>query len=257
MLIHSAAASAVGTLTSIQPPVQTGLYGYWDASIQASYPGSGTTWTDLTGNFNGATVRGAVSFVGDSNSSYFDIPGGSSVYTDRSIISLGNDWAPAGEVHCSAWIYKDAWGTQQQNHVFSLVNGLTAVDILFENYDDRLIFALKAGGSFYSAATPSGLPSGSYLNQWTYLSLNYNGSTLTGYRNGVNIVTVTGVTGNTDNYTGIDTGLGGQGWTLDGGVRQMRNILQGRLAVVQLHRAALTEDEILQNYNSMKGRFGL
>ena len=256
MLKHSAAASGVATITSIQPPVQTGLYGYFDASIPASYPGTGTTWTDIAGGFVAADIRSQVSFVGDGNASYFDIPGGTSVYTDRSILSEGNNWSATNEVHVSAWVYKDAWGGEQQDHIFSLANGVTGVDLAFANYDERVLFALKAGGSFYNAEA-TGISSDDYLNQWVYLSYNYNGSALRGYRNGVQIAENTGASGNTDSYTDVDSGIGGQGWTLSGSIREMRNIFQGRIAVVHIHTASLSETEIQQNFNSMRVRFGV
>ena len=36
--------------------VTNGLVGYWDAASKRSYPGSGTTWTDLSKEGNGGTL---------------------------------------------------------------------------------------------------------------------------------------------------------------------------------------------------------
>jgi hypothetical protein len=60
--------------------VTTGLVLYLDAGNPASYPGSGTTWTDLSGNGNDATLTGGVTY--DSGN------GG------RFIFDGGDDYAP-------------------------------------------------------------------------------------------------------------------------------------------------------------------
>jgi hypothetical protein len=62
--------------SSVRQFVRNGLIGYWDAANSRSYPGSGTTWSDLSGNgvtgtlYNGPTYSaGTVSF--DGTNDYF------------------------------------------------------------------------------------------------------------------------------------------------------------------------------------------
>ena len=43
--------------------VSDGLVGCWDAASKHSYPGSGTTWKDISGQGNDATASGGPIFV--------------------------------------------------------------------------------------------------------------------------------------------------------------------------------------------------
>jgi hypothetical protein len=56
------------------PPVRSGLFLEYDATIVASYPGTGTTWFDISGNrLNGTLTNGPVfSSTGSSSSIAFD-----------------------------------------------------------------------------------------------------------------------------------------------------------------------------------------
>ena len=42
--------------------VTNGLVGYWDAGSSRSYPGSGNSWFDLSGNVNTGTLNGSPTF---------------------------------------------------------------------------------------------------------------------------------------------------------------------------------------------------
>ena len=48
---------------------------YLDAGNTASYPGSGTAWTDLSGNTNNATLNGSPTFTNAGVASYFSFNG--------------------------------------------------------------------------------------------------------------------------------------------------------------------------------------
>jgi hypothetical protein len=82
---------------------------------------------------------------------------------------------------------------------------------------------------------------------WYHLVGNFDGANLRLYVNGVNQVT----TANTGTPT-VNTG----------GIRLMRRwdydeYWGGHLSTVKIYNRALTSQEILQNYNATKGRFGL
>jgi hypothetical protein len=55
--------------------VTSGLVLNLDASNASSYPGSGTTWTDLTGNGNNMTMVGTVPINGSGQAKYFSYNG--------------------------------------------------------------------------------------------------------------------------------------------------------------------------------------
>ena len=52
--------------------VEDGLVLALDAGNTKSYPGSGTTWTDLSGNGNNGTFVGTTTFDSSTNSISFD-----------------------------------------------------------------------------------------------------------------------------------------------------------------------------------------
>jgi hypothetical protein len=69
--------------------VEDGLVLYLDAANERSYPGSGNTWYDLSGNSNSLTTYNGASFVSDNlGSVQFD---GSNDYASNSSLFLGTD----------------------------------------------------------------------------------------------------------------------------------------------------------------------
>ena len=66
------------------------------------------------------------------------------------------------------------------------------------------------------------------------------------YRDGIADSTSNTVTSNTLTSAGLLIGFSGAGFYLNGNIGQ-----------VQIYNKALTQQEILQNYNATKGRFGL
>lgn len=266
MLAHSAAASIVPTQRKITLPVQAGLHFYLDASAPSSYPGSGNTWYDLMGNLNPSTIRSAVSFTSNGRASYFTIPGGVGIteYTDRAIASDGNNYPAFIGGHLSAWVYKLGWGGEQEDHIFNFRAGNSNFDLFFDDFDNDLVASVTPDGSFNYVARKAGIAEGDYRNQWTYLSMTWNGNyqgnftLLELYRNGVKIADfVGGVASSISAKTGIDTGIGGDGRGLSGSTRLQRDIFNGRIALMHFHTEALTATDIQDNFNSMKSRFGL
>ena len=80
--------------------VTDGLVLNLDAGNSASYPGSGTTWSDLSGNGRTATINGSPTFT----NGYFDITG------DTTYISLSNSGLVprTNDFTYSCWINFDA-----------------------------------------------------------------------------------------------------------------------------------------------------
>lgn len=61
--------------------IRNGLICYLDAANAESYGGSGSTWTDLSGNGNNGTINGSVTFS-TANGGVFTLPGSVGSYID-------------------------------------------------------------------------------------------------------------------------------------------------------------------------------
>jgi len=81
--------------------VSNGLLVHLDAANSNSYPGSGTTWFDLSGNGRNATINGSPTFT----NGYFDIT------SDSTYISLSNSGLVprTNDFTYSCWINFDAF----------------------------------------------------------------------------------------------------------------------------------------------------
>ena len=76
--------------TSYSPKIVTnGLVCYLDASNLKSYSRSGTTWYDLSGNQNHASIIGSPSFL-QNNLGYFSLNGSGQYFNVNNSVSLQN-----------------------------------------------------------------------------------------------------------------------------------------------------------------------
>jgi hypothetical protein len=219
----------------IRQIVTNNLILHLDAGNKNSYSGSGTLWTDLTGNGYNGTLNNGASF----NSSN----GGSIVLdgTDDDI-SFGNILS-INKFTISLWVYP---GTTQT----------TYADIIDNNHRGGTSFVLQQDVSntnvygFGVGDGASGSSTGNFTltaNQWVNLTFTYDLG-VRGYRNGV--IFATGAAAGNPNYTGIETlrlgewGGGGRNWN-------------GRYGSFLAYNRALSATEVFQNYSVQKSRFGL
>lgn len=85
------------------------------------------------------------------------------------------------------------------------------------------------------------------LGTWGYYSVVYNGSNVSIYRQGI-YQGQQSTTGTADWSQGLKIGY----WSAGGGYAY-----QGLISVVQFYNTALTATQVMQNYNTDRGRFGL
>jgi hypothetical protein len=82
--------------------ITSGLSFCLDARNIKSYPGSGTTWTDLSGRENNVTLNGSPSFDADGSIMF---NGTTSQYCSRASTNL-----PTGDATILCWVYPDSTG---------------------------------------------------------------------------------------------------------------------------------------------------
>lgn len=203
-----------------------------DAGNKYSYPGSGTIWTDLAGSNDGTLINGPSFSNANGGSIVFDgsndhilgtlplIPFNSSV-TIEAVIRLNNTSSTKNII------------SQGQSAVsFSCGMVIVGTELRFRNSSND-----------HSLSSPQVL----LANQWYHLVLSTTASGTTGYINAVSSgTTVQKVTSNSV----ADYAIGKR----PGATSEFMN---GNIAKISIYSKALSQDEIIQNYNALKGRFGL
>lgn len=206
-----------------------------DAGDLTSYSGTGLTWSDISGNNNHVTMVNSSSINWlDNGIGYFttgsngwfsktggvNLPIGNSNYTLSAWIQLGTSWNSNGIVSVGPF--------GSSNQANALRTGST-----------NQIINYWWGNDF--AANSSVSPT----NSWFNIVAKYNGTTRSVFINGVSI--------------GTDTPSGHNVTTSNIQVAKTYNneYLQGNIAQVLIYKAALSDVDIVTNYNATKSRFTL
>lgn len=228
--------------------VTDGLVFAVDAANKKSYPGSGTTWYDLAGTSNGTLTNGPTFDSGNGGSIEFD---GSDDYTDFGN-TLPIDGTSAGTV--SIWAKTSASTSLLFTKYNTNGSNSTAFYVAVVSGAARMFSGTQSNSRYYTTtATPIG------SNTWANIVFTYdNFSTdLKCYINGTSYSTGQVTSGTAP--TSIVPQVSGINWkttsiiTADGGT----NYYQADIANISAYNRALSATEITQNYNALKGRFGL
>jgi len=219
--------------------VTDGLVLLLDAGNAKSYPGSGTTWTDLSGQGNNGTLVNGVGYVGTNGGSLsFD-------GVDDRITVPNFDGFPGGDnpFSLSFWFYSDATASADPEVLFFYGNEATGQAIRIRLNSNGNISSGHWGGSGYDWGTGSGVWT---LSAWNCIAETYDGTTDRLYLNGVEV-------GNSNiNNLSIPTSS-----NLILGKRPGGGIYGGQIAQVKVYNKELTASEIQQNFNALRGRFGI
>ena len=198
-----------------------------DAANVKSYPGSGTTWKDISGKGNDGTLTNEPTFSSD--------------YGGKFNFDETNDYVDCGNVLSQTAYTKSAW-FRPETSTANIISGPSNHAFWMASTDNTLAAGHQGQWSRVSHAVPSG----NMLNQWWNGVVTWNDSTgWVLYLNGVQVDTNSNTTG-----PGGTTGVYIARYS--GG-----NYFDGDIAEVLIYNRALTALEVQQNYNSHKGRFGL
>ena len=217
--------------------VTDGLVFAVDAANKKSYPGSGTTWSDLAGSNNGTLTNGPTFDSGDGGS--FDFDGTNDYVSFSNFTSL----ASTGTV-CQWFKPAISWSNSNPSPTMRLSGIHTNWEFGRTNAGVGGAFAFDLGASTMVTTAQ---------RTWSN-SLWYN--MVVTWDTGANTSKV--YIGGTLNNSGTATNSSSTG-TFEigrspGGTTQVWN---GNIASVKYYNKVLTATEILQNYNALKGRFGL
>ena len=216
--------------TGASPIVTDGLVFAVDAANYESYPGSGTTWTDLVGSGNTTLTNGPT----------FDNENGGSIVFDGS-----NDYATAGyqmpaqssttTFSWNLWIYLFS-GNGNNDVIFGNRYGTVGGGTQFIKITPINWEYYNGGGEFIGYSIPT--------NQWINLCVVKNQGTHYYYSNASQI----GTRSSNKNVGSTPVFMGGDL------TRETANV---QFASAAIYDRALSATEITQNYNALKSRFNL
>jgi hypothetical protein len=204
--------------------VTDGLVLSLDAANKKSYPGSGTTWTDLSGNNNSGSLINGPTF--DSNNLGSIVFDGTNDLVECSQLSSTN-------FTNSVWMNVDSKNT---NGIISWTVGTVRRELLFVSGDISIVY----GSSKYrrGPVISNGV--------WTNVAATYDGTTPLIYVNGVSqtLGSEKSAGGGTSNKCYIGRIAFVTPYYFD-----------GKIATASVYNRALSSQEVLQNYNATKNRF--
>lgn len=206
--------------------IQSGLILNLDAGVSASYPGTGTTWTDLSGNGNHGTLVNGVSFS-SSNGGIFVFDGVDDYITISLNLSASNHTIIAGARYTGT-SNKRVISSNSNNWLMGWWNGQTNM--------------------YYAEGWVSASSGGVAETSWLIYAATGNVTTdsYALYRNG-NLLVGPNASGSAG-PNGIRIGNSGVYTT---------EISTCEVSFILAYNRVLTDTEIGKNFNALRGRFGI
>ena len=226
------------------PIVSKGLVFCVDAKDKDSYPGSGTTWTDVV-NSRPGTITNSPTF---NSSGYFDFDG-SNDYVDFADHSTFEITA----VTLSVWIYYDSSGTYGTHAtIFGRQGGGSSpYKLRIYNSGATAQIGLQIYDTTYRQG-PKITPNTTFdHDKWVYISCTYEYDSSASQKIYVNDSLADSNTtggGNIDTSSSYGFEIGRSNTNLYWG---------GNFAIGHIYNRALSLSEISQNFNAKRGRFGV
>ena len=232
--------------------VTDGLVLALDAASPRSYPGTGTTWYDLSGNDNNGTLTNGPTFSnGNGGSIAFDGSNDSVVNTYTSNFDMDTNSTIEVIFKCNSSLTnsndsRQSLFSNSTSNSFGLEIGIFSGCNI--NSTTGFRFLMHRQGNCFSAVSAANAWVQSEICFFTYTRDASRGEKM--FVNGQEITPqqANGYTysaGSSSSFFGIRQGTGG-------GQR-----LNGNIYKTSIYSKALSATEVLQNYNATKSRFGL
>jgi hypothetical protein len=212
-----------------------------DAGNTKSYPGSGTTWTDLSGRGNNGTFGAstAAPTYNSENGGYLSFDGGDNIQ-----IANSSSISPSSQMTVSCWCYLTAnsqtmirknpsdylmeWGVNETNNAGTILQ-----------------WRIETSTGVYFIYSTSALN----LNSWYNLVGTYSSGVGGNIYANSSLLASTSVSTNTGTIIQSNSYLRLGNYTTE--------TFRGRISQVSIYNRALTVAEIQQNFNALRGRFGV
>ena len=217
------------------PLVTEGLVLNLDASNAASYPGSGTAWTDLSGNGRNGTLTGGPT--------YSSADGGSIVFDGSNdfVQCLGS--LTVTEATFVIWIRRN--GPQDDFDGIIYSRSANATGLSFFGTTNKISYTWNNAVNTYTWDSGLTIPD----LTWCMIAVSVTSTSATAYLCQAGVITsATNTVSHTstvlDDVKLAQDDLGGR-------------FFNGRISVAMIYDRALSADEITQNFNALRGRYGL
>lgn len=227
---------ALGHGTSI---VRDGLVLHLDAANKKSYPATGTVWTDLSGNVNlGTLTNGPTYSSTNSGSIAFDGVDDNVTFSKTWGDVKGSNWS--GYITMEGFLKTPTSPTNSALGYF----GFSSPSAYFKIMNTSYLFSDAYSSAAVRVITKLS-ENTSYNGNWIHVCVVYDGTIKT-YSNGSLLYTSTPFT--LADISALNFSIGaGMGYYN----------LQGDVSSVKLYNRALTAAEVSQNFNALRGRFGV
>lgn len=225
------------------PVVQDSLVAYYDFAEYDSYTGTGSTIFDLSTNVRTITATGSYS---SSNSGIWTL-------SSNQFLSLTSNYAfGTSDNTLEAWLYPTSYPSGVASGMIFGSGG--------SNFSGVLYFGYHSGGYYYfggwDGTTRWGTsitPTSAILNNWAYVAFGRSGSVWRAYVGSTNGNTTTISTANVT----FSTSIGQSGPRLGSNASNGSECYNGYVGMFRAHNRYLSNDELFNNFNCQRRRFGI
>ena len=215
--------------------VKNGLIFNLDAADRNSYPGSGTTWSDISGNGNNGTLTNGPTFSSDNGGVI--VLDGSNDYIANGSLNLQQSWTLETMSYMND---ASSFGIFGQG----ITNTNQGLHILYTNGSRGMIYGMYANDNDYQDNYRP------ITGRWYHWVFTYNVNTYA-KQFYADTVLQTSPASVQNQYSG--TGQFNIGATYSAALAPAN----GRFALTRMYNRVLSSIEIQQNYNASKSRFNL
>jgi hypothetical protein len=224
--------------------VTDGLVLNLDAGWWNSYPTTGTTWTDLSGNnLNGTLTNGPTFNSANSGSIVFD---GIDDYLTTTSFSLANT---NNQISFDFWIkVTSPLGNVQT--IFADGSQNNTIGYLFFYYNTNGSITYQFARTTTRSQVSTVIFSSEFINTWVnvVITTDYVSKEIKFYRNSTLLSTQTMVDAQFPSLNNVK---------FIGSYSARSNYGKGTLPSMRIYNRALSASEVLQNFNAQRSRFGL
>ncbi len=214
--------------------VTNNLVLHLDAGNSSSYSGSGTTWTDLSGQSNNGTLVGGTGYSSDD--------GGVLVFdgTDDYVVTGSDMFNANADFTVSIWLFMD--DNSVQRAFIADVDNSQSLFLRYNNGIQVVNSNTAVLGSFSSSTL--------LTNTWYNITLTRSSNTYTLYVNGNSVSSLYGIS---QNFTHSPTTIGAN--NNNSPPPAYKNAFDGKIAQVFAYNTALSDSDVQQNFDATKSRY--